>query len=452
MGKKILFVQAWLGREQRYYPFPIGLASVAARLVGDHDVRGFDPNVHADPMPALARLVAEFAPDVVGVSLRNIDSTNYFDPCLFFPPFAETVRTVRRHAPEAAIIAGGSGFSLFPEAIMRRVPEIDLGLYLEGDIRLPQLVARLDDPASVPGVYFRRDGEPVFSGAPDHDPFCDDWPHPAWDIFDLEPYRRIPFSMGVETKRGCAYRCVYCCYYLLNGRRYRLKSPQRVVEEIRELQKRGFSSIHFTDSVFNVPTGHAMAILRAMAAQTPGLRWNAYLSPEGITDEFVELALSMGLTVFGCSPDTYGDAALAAMGKNMGVAEIERAVEVIRRHPPAEFGANFFVNGPTYTYRTLLSILRFGLWAKLRLGRQYSLLRLIKAGYIRIEPGTSIAALARQEGVIAPDDGLLPETLADFRKTFYINANLRAFNAVYMPLKHLARRLHVLLFRRGKNA
>ncbi|EHJ47587.1 Radical SAM domain protein [Solidesulfovibrio carbinoliphilus subsp. oakridgensis] len=451
MRKKILFVQAWLGREQRFYPFPIGLAAVAARLVGAHDVKGFDPNVAADPMGELARLVAEFKPDIVGLSLRNIDSTNYFDPYLFFPPFAETVRTVRRQAPGATLVAGGSGYSLFPEEIMRRLPEIDLGLYLEGDIRLEQLLDHLDDPAAVPGIYYRRDGVPVFSGASGHDPFCDDWPFPAWDIFDLEPYKRIPYSMGVETKRGCAYRCVYCCYYILNGRRYRLKSPDRVVAEIKELAKRGFKDIHFTDSVFNVPTPHAMAILGRMREEVPGMRWNAYLSPEGITDEFVELALSMGLSVFGCSPDTYGDAALAAMGKNMGVADIERAVEVIRRHPPAEFGANFFVNGPTYTYGTLFAILRFGLWAKLRLGRQYSLLRLIKANYIRIEPGTRIEAVAREEGVIGPDTEMLPETLDDFRKTFYINRHLRAFNAVYMPLKDLVRRLHVLLFRRGKS-
>lgn len=452
MRKRILLVQGWLGRNQSFFPFPIGLAAVAVSLADRHDVRGFDPNVVPDPLGELAGVVSDFAPDVVGVSLRNVDSTNYFDPCLFVPPFLEMVRVIRRQAPGAVIIAGGAGFSLFPVQIMRDAPEIDFGVHLEGDRTMAELIEGLDAPEGVPGILYRREGgEPVFSEKRPLDDFRDDWPMPAWDIFDLAPYRSMPFAMGVETKRGCAFRCAYCCYYVLNGPRYRLKPPERVVEEVRELYRRGFRQIHFTDSVFNHPLDHAMAILTGIRDEMPDMTWDAYLSPLGITDAFVELSLSMGLGFFVCSPDTCGDAALAAMGKEMRMADLRRAVEVIRRHPPARFAANFFVNGPDFSWGTLWAILTFALWAKWRLGRRYGILPLIKSTYIRIEPGTRIEKIARKEGVIAPENDLYPKTVEGFRSMFYRNRGLRWFNAAYMPFKLFLRRLYVLVFRKGRN-
>lgn len=448
--QRVLLVQGYLDRPHLFFTFPIGLATIAAYLPPEVEVRGLDPNAHQAPMTALRQALEEFRPQLVGVSLRNLDTTNYFDPHVFYNGFIRTVRTVREVLPEVRLAAGGPGFSLAPQRIMADLPELDYGVYLEGEQTFPELLQNLDSPERVAGLYYRRDGAVHYTGPRPLLGLPDDAPFPAWEIFDLEPYRRMQLPMGVETKRGCGYRCVYCCYYLINGQHYRLKSPRRVIEELKALRALGFDGATFTDSVFNTPREHALEILRLMAAELPGFRWDAYLSPLGLTEEFVRLSLQTGLRVFVFSPDTLGDAALESMGKRMSMADLEQAVELIRRNPPAELGLNLFINGPDYSYRTLWDMLRFLLRTKLRLGRRFALLPLLKAGYIRIVPGTPLEDMARKEGKIGPELDLLPRTPEGLQATFYFNRELRLLNAVYTTCIGGLRRLrHRILKKHG---
>jgi radical SAM superfamily enzyme YgiQ (UPF0313 family) len=245
--------------------------------------------------------------------------------------------------------------------------------------------------------------------------------------------------VGVETKRGCAFKCIYCSYYLLNGSKYRKKSPQRVVDEIAAIRKLGLTGIGFADSVFNFPTDHAVNILRLMMEQVPDIRWLGYLSVTGFTEEFLQTSLQAGMHVFTFSPDAYGDKELDAMGKCMKTDEIARAVEIIRRNPPAEVGFNFFVNGPTYGWGTLLRMFAFIFRTKLKLGRRVKLLRM-NLNYIRIEPGTPAHHMALQEGVLSEQTDLLPTDAEGFRKTFYFTPVLKPFNAFFSGFSTLMRK------------
>lgn len=445
--KRVLLVQAWLDRPQRFFAFPIGLAVVAGRLLPQHEVRGFDPNAWPEPMASLRSAVQDFQPDFVGVSLRNLDTTNYFDPHIYYNGFVATVRQLRELLPHTPLAAGGPGFSLLPQRIMQDLPELDFGIFLEGEKTFPELLENLGEPWRVPGLYWRRQGEIQFTGPRELLQFDDDAPLPAWEVFDLAPYRKLDKAIGVETKRGCAYTCVYCCYYLLNGHRYRLKSPARVLRELKAIRELGFGGVAFTDSVFNTPSRHAREILTVIRDEMPGFSWSAYLSPVGLDDEFVELCLETGMTTLVFSPDTVTDEALEAMGKQMTMQTLEQAVDIIRRHPPACMGLNFFVNGPKYSWKTLLAFMAFALRTKRKLGKRFALLPLLKMGYIRVEPGTPIERIARQEGVLEPDVDLLPRDVAGFDKTFYFNRNLRLFNILFGPAKRYTRRLVVRLLR-----
>ena len=71
-------------------PFAALVTALAASLPG-HAVRAFDPNVAgADPMAGLAQFLRDFSPELTGISLRNIDSTNTRINVSYLPPFAAT--------------------------------------------------------------------------------------------------------------------------------------------------------------------------------------------------------------------------------------------------------------------------------------------------------------------------------------------------------------------------
>lgn len=86
-------------------------------------------------------------------------------------------------------------------------------------------------------------------------------PFPAWDIIDMEPYRKIwlkhagYFSMNMGTTRGCPFKCNWCAKPIY-GNRYNVRSPKNVVDELLLLkEKYQFDHIWFCDDIFGLKPG-----------------------------------------------------------------------------------------------------------------------------------------------------------------------------------------------------
>jgi radical SAM superfamily enzyme YgiQ (UPF0313 family) len=135
---------------------------------------------------------------------------------------------------------------------MRRHPELDYGVFLEGDESAPELLQHLDCPEEVPGVFYRRGGQVRFSGSrcpPDVKSLLT----PRRDFVDCASYpeRR---SIGIQSKRGGVLRCAYCSYPFLNGTEIRLREVRSVVDELEVLQREAnVREVMFVDNVFNIP-------------------------------------------------------------------------------------------------------------------------------------------------------------------------------------------------------
>ncbi|MBI4949193.1 MAG: cobalamin B12-binding domain-containing protein, partial [Deltaproteobacteria bacterium] len=128
---KILFIQSYLGRKEPSV-MPLGILMVATMLK-DHEVAVYDPNISNDPYGGLKKKLAEFRPDVVGISIRNIDNQQGVDFFYYFNTLRPTLAIIKETAPKARVMAGGAGFSIFAKIIMERVSDIDYGVYLEGE-------------------------------------------------------------------------------------------------------------------------------------------------------------------------------------------------------------------------------------------------------------------------------------------------------------------------------
>ena len=86
-------------------------------------------------------------------------------------------------------------------------------------------------------------------------------PFPAWDIVNMEPYRKMwlkhagYFSMNMGTTRGCPFKCNWCAKPIY-GNRYNSRSPQHVIDELKMLkQKFDLDHIWFCDDIFGLKPG-----------------------------------------------------------------------------------------------------------------------------------------------------------------------------------------------------
>ena len=134
------------------YPvYPLGLDYVAGAIAENHQVQIMDMN-SLGGYDSLAAAIKGFSPDVIGLSLRNIDNTDTTDPRGFIGQYRTIVDVIRKHS-DARLIIGGSGFTIFPEETMRAL-EADYGVIGEGE-RLALLLNAIEnrkDTVTIPGV------------------------------------------------------------------------------------------------------------------------------------------------------------------------------------------------------------------------------------------------------------------------------------------------------------
>ncbi len=407
---RILLVQAFTALDMELV-YPIGLAYLAAHLDG-HEVEIFDLNVHRDdPYTPFGAILDRMKPDVVGISLRNMKVGM---PGLFtddFAPQQEAIEFVKKRLPGVVVVAGGTAFSLYSEAMMKRLPAIDIGVWGEAESSFPELLTRLDRPWEVKGVYYRdaQDGSLKFTGYGEKVDFKS-LRHPRRDLVDHAPYLASSFvSVGVQAKRGCALRCIHCSDTYLLGHQVRMRSPKDVVDEIQHLvEDHGVDQMFFCDQIFNIPVGHAIDICKEIVDRRIELAWSAWFNEHRNTlpDELMIWLKRAGCGLLSFSPDHVDDRMLKNLDKNFRNEDMMYTVQVAKKHG-MDVEYSFFLNSPGEDWRSLASIFKFLLHARLQLGGQLRMFTLLMMQPIRIYPHTRLADLARESGLITEDNDLI---------------------------------------------
>jgi radical SAM superfamily enzyme YgiQ (UPF0313 family) len=155
---RVLLISA--NTEQINMPvLPLGMACVAAAVRNaGHEVETLNLMARrGDIREYLDEAVAGFGPDIVGISVRNIDDQT-MDPPHFLLDSVKPVIEAIRSSADVPILLGGAGYSIFPKSTLDYLGA-DLGIRGEGEQVLPVLLDRLEKTAPVedlPGVFTRR--------------------------------------------------------------------------------------------------------------------------------------------------------------------------------------------------------------------------------------------------------------------------------------------------------
>lgn len=409
---RILLVQAFTALDLELV-FPIGLAYLAAHLPDRHHVEIFDVNLHRDlddPYQALADKVRAFAPDVVGISLRNIKVATPGIHADDFEPQQRTVRIIREQARDCTIIAGGTAFSLYSKVFMEKLPELDMGMWGEGEVRFPELLEDLSNAPNIPGLWLRSpDGSARFTGQPPKLDFKA-LKHYRKDLLPFEPYAASSFvSVGLQSKRGCALHCIHCSDTYLLGNAVRRRPVADVVDEMQILkEEHGVNQLFFCDQIFNIPVRHAIDICKELVDRKLDLRWSAWFNEKEVTlpDELLSWLKRAGCGLLSFSPDHVDDRMLRNLDKNFRRRDLEYTYRAAKKHG-LDVEYSFFLNAPGEDWRSLYSILDFVARAKLHCGSNFRMFTLLMMQPIRIYPHSRLHNLAIETGLIDRDADLI---------------------------------------------
>lgn len=398
--KKVLLIS--VNNERLPYPVaPIGAAFVAGHLIdAGFDAKILDLCFVDNDFTALKDTIGSYCPDIIGVSIRNVDNLTYNRSIFYMPRIRDIVNFIRTitHCP---IVAGGSGFSIFPEEILRYL-SLDFGVTGEGEQTFLSLVKTLGNGGGsninireIPNIAMIDNGtfhqNPVsYSSA-----ICT----PNRSVLNNAAYLQFGGMGNVQSKRGCPFKCIYCTYPSLEGSRLRLRPPEEIVAELAEMKERySIDYVFFVDDIFNVPAAHAAEICEGMIRKNLRIKWTCFATPYSFTAELAKLMKRAGCTGIEFGSDAGAATTLKAYEKHFTPDDIVNASSVCRKidMPDAHY---IIIGGPSENEETLNET--FKLFDKIK---PHSVIAL--AG-VRIYPGTPICKRAVEDGVISEDMALL---------------------------------------------
>jgi hypothetical protein len=353
---KVLLINA--NRLKTPWPvIPFGMCCVAAALenVG-HAVEVLDLCFSTNPEVDLTTTLGGFQPDLVGVSIRNIDNSAGYNTEFLLGQTRDEVVAPLKRLFEGPIVIGGPAVGI-SGAEMLDFLDLDYAIRGDGEVAMVEFANRVEQkrPADdIPGLL-RRGANAAEHCGPAHDCDLDSLPMPKPHTYvDILKYRRYGSPLQIQTKRGCSLKCTYCTYNHIEGFAYRLRNPQRIADEIEYLvRKTGIDHIEFTDSTFNIPLGHAKSVLRAIADKKMDIKLRTMgLNPGAVDEELVDLMQETGFRDVDLGAEAGCDEMLLSLGKHYTTRDILRSARILQERDIA-IAWYLLVGAPGETEKTL---------------------------------------------------------------------------------------------------
>lgn len=281
----------WMCKDE-VRPLPIGLAYVAAYIDSQrHSLRVMDLMFSKDYLEDVDLAIQESNPQLVGISIRNLDNGSCVDPQSALPVTKEVIQTVRRNS-KATIVCGGPAFSVLPQECFRYL-EPDIGLTGDAAETFAELADLLEQGKSykqLPGVVYQDNGEIKIASQRSTSTLSRP---PRLDDLDLVKYRKAGFGVGVITKLGW-YSSTTAAP--TPEEQWRIVRPiPEVVEELHRLQRQHkVNEFFFIDQAFNQPAQYAKDLCRSIIDEGMSVKWNTNLGPEDCDEELVSLMVQAG--------------------------------------------------------------------------------------------------------------------------------------------------------------
>jgi radical SAM superfamily enzyme YgiQ (UPF0313 family) len=390
---------------------PIALDYIADWLdAAGHEVSILDLCFSQDLGADVDAFFADCQPDLIGVTIRNTDDCYFASRDFFVPYYKEVIERIKSRT-DAPIVLGGAGLSVAPEAILE-FTGADYAISGEGERAMALLAdvvavppcrpsSDAECPATVagtearplhdiPGLVYREGG--IIKSNPPQWMDLADLPIHSRRWLDNKRYFREGGQAGIETKRGCDRKCIFCADPAGKGCTCRVLPPAHVIAEIRTLLEQGIDVYHLCDCEFNIPLGHAEEVCRAIIESGLGerIRWYTYASPKPFTDELACLMVRAGCRGIDFGADSGDDKVLRSLGRDFRSDDVRRTAEICHRHA-ITFMYDLLIGGPAETNESVKRTIE--LMKKIEPDRVG-----VSIG-VRIYNGTALGEMIRREGV-----------------------------------------------------
>lgn len=310
---------------------PLGLCYLAAVLQknGYGNVEIIDGVLEKLSPDDLYKRIRRYKPDIVGISSTT--------PSFYYAK--KTIALCKEANKKTLIVLGGAHITAVPKRTMEECPDLNIGVYGEGEMTFLELVDKVSQKKSLGacrGIIRRKRRRIIIN--PPREPIkdLDNLPFPARHLLrDLRlyyhtPFRGRKFTTPVITSRGCPYNCSFCDQSVF-GRTWRGHSANYVIKELSHLKKKyNVAFVSFEDDNFLFSRKRAIQICRGMINNNLKLKWGCSARVDNIDKKLLFQMKKAGCVNIFIGVESGSSRVLRLLNKKIQLGDVVRVVNLIK--------------------------------------------------------------------------------------------------------------------------
>jgi anaerobic magnesium-protoporphyrin IX monomethyl ester cyclase len=307
------------------YAYPLGLAYLHAMLEQEnHNVKTLALNNYNmnTSYQRIFSVIKEWKPDVIGFQVFSMNRTATY----------LVMEKILIEFPGIRIVLGGIHASVMFQQLIERYPKVVIVIG-EAEITICELMRAFEYGTSlkeIEGITFWQDNHVVVTNPRPLIKDLDTLPFPKHEIFfEQDPKRKMAHMI---TSRGCPFKCSFCCLHNVTQRKWRTRSPQKVVDELKWLKK-SFPSIHsvqFHDDTLTLDSKRTDELCRLLIRENLSLKLICSARVKPSSREMFLLMKKAGFTKIMFGLETGSRTLLESIHKNIKPEDVIKLFENIR--------------------------------------------------------------------------------------------------------------------------
>ncbi|VAX23984.1 hypothetical protein MNBD_NITROSPINAE02-2206, partial [hydrothermal vent metagenome] len=313
-----------------YTPYPFFLGYLSSMLSQKGTINTIVDGVAENLSNAVfLERVAGYEPDII---LMEVATASYLVDTYW-------LMKIKERLPNVKTIWAGTHVSAIKGKLLDENPMIDFlltGEFEKSGLNLIEAIKNESGYSDIKGIIYRDD-----KGVTIENPPCkliedlDDLPEPErlrvsiYRYNDLFAGMEYP-SLQIHASRGCPFPCIYCLWpqTLYGGQNYRVRSPEKVVDEIEKLVSEfGFKSVYFDDDTFNLGKKRILKICEEMGKRKLDIKWGAMARADTSDYETFEAMKKAGLVGIKFGVESGSQELVNNAEKDLDLSKVEKAVQ-----------------------------------------------------------------------------------------------------------------------------
>ncbi|MFL0250543.1 B12-binding domain-containing radical SAM protein [Clostridium neuense] len=323
---KVAFVNSFdLGENS----VPLGILSLATVMskVG-HEIKVFDFDYYADinkektnsveQLKQFAYLIMKFNPRVIC----------FYTMCNSYHKTLLLAKCIKDISSDTKVILGGPQATLTAKETLKSFEYVDAIGIGEGENNIDKIVNAVINNSydEVKGIAYRKDGLICINNN-ELIENLDELPMIDYSFVNIKNINHMPLDVG----RGCPYSCVYCSSKTFWKRKFRIKSNERIIFEIKNImQKYGINKFDFVHDLFTANRNKLIQFCNYLINEELNINWSCSARLDTLDEEVITIMKKAGCSAIYLGIESGSQKIQKEINKNLDLTKMWYIMKIIK--------------------------------------------------------------------------------------------------------------------------